>query len=69
MKNITGSRASSAASFTESGEVAGTVAVEFLACPSPFACPDPLAADAPWVPFPNFPPSMPIVSRRLTLVE
>jgi hypothetical protein len=45
----------------------GTVQIEFLACPSPFACPDPLAANAAWAPLPGLPPSLPVTATRVRL--
>ena len=45
----------------------GTVQVEFLSCPSPFACPDPQAADAAWAPFPGMPLSLQVTATRLRL--
>ena len=50
-------------------QASGTAKAEFLPCPSPFACPDPQAADAAWVPFPGFPPSLPATATRLRLVQ
>jgi hypothetical protein len=63
------SRSRATSSFDRHGDIAGTVVVEFLACPSPVACPDPLAADATWVPFPGFPPSFPFTGKRVQVVE
>jgi hypothetical protein len=63
------SRSRATSSFDRHGDIAGTVIVEFLACPSPVACPDPLAADATWIPFPGFPPSFTFTGKRLSLVE
>jgi hypothetical protein len=62
-------RSRATVSFNRRGEIAGTVAVEFLACPSPVACPDPQATDADWMPMPGFPPSFPVTGKRLQLVE
>lgn len=53
----------------DTSRLSATAVVEFLACPSPIACPDPQSADAVWVPFPGFPPSLPVTAERLRLVE
>ena len=50
-------------------QASGTAKAEFLLCLSPFACPDPQAADAAWVSFPGFPPSLPVTATRLRLVQ
>jgi len=50
-------------------QASGTAKAEFLLCLSPFACPDPQAADAAWVSFPGFPPSLPATATRVRLVQ
>jgi hypothetical protein len=62
-------RARAMVTFTRANRVEGTAVIEFLPCASPAACPDPQAPDTAWVPFPNLPPSFPVVSTRLQLVE
>lgn len=64
-------RARATVSFSKEdpGQGSGTAHMEFLACPSPVACPDPQAADAAWVPFPGFPPSLQVTGTRLRLVQ
>lgn len=64
-------RARATVSFTgnDANQGSGTVSVEFLPCPSPFACPDPQAADAAWVPLPGLPPSLQVTATRLRLVQ
>ena len=56
-------------SVPDASEASGTVVLEFLGCPSPLSCPDPQAADSTWMPFPDFPPSVPVTATRLRLVE
>lgn len=63
------SRGTVALSVPDASEASGTVALEFLGCPSPVSCPDPQAADSTWMPFPGFPPGVPVTATRLRLVE
>lgn len=50
-------------------EFQGTMFVDFLACPSPFACPDPLDSLAAWTPFNPLAPSFTVSAKRLRRVE
>jgi hypothetical protein len=62
-------RASVLLTTPEADRGTGVVSADFLACPSPVTCPDPTAADAAWMPFPNFPPEVPVTSTRVNVVQ
>jgi hypothetical protein len=46
-------------------QFAGTMFVDFLACPSPSSCPDPQSASAAWTPFNPTVPSFVVSAKRM----